>query len=82
MAPAISKYDVIRVSEDFPEPSPEEYGTLTVRCEGEYLATAADLAHAQEIIADETGVAEIELQPASDDGRPHWVAVAVEPQLR
>lgn len=65
------------------ESSPERdvnYATVRpvtcVRCEGEYLATASDLAHAQEIIADELGVGPIELRTDEDDDvGPRWIVV-------
>lgn len=78
MAIAADRYDVIRVTDGHPDFWPEEYGTLAVRCEGEYLATAKDLPHAQEIIADEVGLGPIELRKDEDDesADPRWFVVA------
>lgn len=77
MAIAAYRYDVIRVTDGHPDFWPEEYGMLAVRCEGEYLATAADLARAQEIIADELGIGPIELRAAEDEEvEPRWIVGA------
>lgn len=77
MASGVKGYDVVKVTDGHPDFWPEEYGTLAVRCEGEYLATAADLAQAREIITDELGVGPIELQKVEDDSaESRWVAVA------